>query len=155
MTTFDPGQFLNLEISEPTSRRTNLPIGDYTAVIGAVRAETWTGKPGSKNEGKMGVRYVVPLAVEVPPDVAAQTGITSPTITLTDSIMLDTTPEGALDMAKGRNGALRRYREAIDMNKPGDAFSAARMEGRVIRVKVGADLWNGEPVERVEGVSRA
>jgi hypothetical protein len=153
-TPFDPTAFLDVELSAPLVRRPPLPVGDYTAVVGEVRAETWTGRPGGKSEGKSGMKYVVPLAIEVPSAVVTQLGLTNPTLTLTDSIMLDLNEGGTIDTGPGKNSGLRRYRDALDMNKPGDAFSARKMQGRPIKVKIGHEVYNGEAVERIEGVTR-
>ena len=69
--------------------------------------------------------------------------------------MLDITPNGALDNAPGRNGGLRRYREACDLNKPGDSFSARQMTGKVVKVKITHELYLDEPVERISGVTKS
>lgn len=146
---FDPTAFLNVEIAEPTVRRPPVAPGDYLATIGEVTAKSWQ----SESKGTSGMRYVVPLKVEVPAD--QQPVIGTPTITLTDSIMLDLNEQGGLDLGVGRNGGLRRYREAVDMNKPGDVFSPAKMQGRMVKVKLTHDLYQGEIQERVGGVSKA
>ncbi len=154
MTLFDPNQFLDLEISTPLVRRPPLPVGDYIAVVGEVKAESWTGKPGGKAEGKSGMKYVVPLIIEVPPATQSQLGLTQSTLTLTDGIMLDITDQGTLDTGPGKNGNLRRYRDALDMNKPGETFRARAMQGRPIRVKITHEIYLGEAVERIDGVAR-
>jgi hypothetical protein len=153
-TPFDPAQFLDLEITEPSVRRPPLPVGDYVAIVGEIRAETWTGKPGGKAEGKSGMKYVVPLSIDVPPAVQQQLGLTQSTITLTDGIMLDLNEGGTIDTGPGKNGGLRRYRDALDMNKPGEVFRARAMQGRPIRVKIEHEIYQGEAVERIGGVAR-
>lgn len=145
---FDPNQFLDMELNQPSEKRPPLPVGDYNAVIGEVKAANW-----SKGE-KSGTRLVVPLAVEVPPAVADQLRLNSSTITLTDSIMLDVTESGTIDMAPGKNSRLRMYREALDMNKPGDVFSPRKMQGRPVRIKLGQEIYNDNLQERVEGIAR-
>ena len=57
-------------------------------------------------------------------------------------------------MGPGRNGGLRRYREACDLNKVGDTFSAAKMQGRLIKVKLTHELYQGEIQERIGGVAK-
>jgi hypothetical protein len=153
-TLFDPAQFLDIELSAPLVRRPPLPVGDYIAVVGEVRAESWAGKPGGTAEGKSGMKYTVPLAIEVPPAVQTQLGLTSSVITLTDGIMLDLNEGGTIDTGPGKNGGLRRYRDALDMNKPGESFSARKMQGRPIRVKIEHAIYQGEAVERIGGVAR-
>lgn len=149
MTQFDPNAFLNVEFAEPTVRRPPVAPGDYLATIGEITAKSWQ----SQEKGTSGMRYVVPLKVEVPAE--QQQAVGTPTITLTDSIMLDLNEQGGLDLGVGRNSGIRRYREAVDMNKPGDVFSPTKMTGRMIKVKITHDMYQGEVQERIAGVSKA
>ncbi len=149
---FDPSLFLDASISEPTVKRPPLPVGDYLGVIGEVTARNWTGK---KDPSKSGVAWDVPLTIEIPADIQESLGLTTGTLNFKDSIMLDITPSGTLDNAPGRNGGLRRYREACDMNKPGDSFSARAMTGKVIKVKITHELYNDEIMERISGVAKS
>ena len=151
MSQFDPNLFLDATLDEPTEKRPPLPIGDYTAVVGEVTARAWTGKA---DPTKSGIAWDVPLTIEVPADLQASMGL-PPNITLKDSVMLDLTPSGLIDNGVGKNRRLRIYREALDLNKPGDKFSARMMQGRILTVKVSHDLWEGQPVERVAGVALA
>ena len=151
MSQFDPNLFLDATLDEPTEKRPPLPIGDYTAVVGEVTARAWTGKA---DPTKSGIAWDVPLTIDVPADLQASMGL-PPNITLKDSVMLDLTPSGLIDNGVGKNRRLRIYREALDLNKPGDKFSARMMQGRILTVKVSHDLWEGQPVERVAGVALA
>ncbi len=90
----------------------------------------------------------------MPPATQSQLGLTQSTLTLTDGIMLDITDQGTLDTGPGKNGNLRRYRDALDMNKPGETFRARAMQGRPIRVKITHEIYLGEAVERIDGVAR-
>lgn len=152
---FDPNAFMNVEIDTPLVRRPPLPPGDYIATIGAVKAEQWTKKDDAT---KTGMRYVVPLTLEVPPEVQGKLGSADDpyptTVKLSDTIMLDLTDGGTLDNSVGKNGHLRRWREALDLNKKGDVFSPRKMEGRMVLVKLGHDLYMGEVQERVSSVTK-
>lgn len=148
---FDPMIFLDTTLTEPTEKRDVLPAGDYTAVIGEVTSRTWQGKA---DPTKSGVAFDVPLTIDVPAELQAEKGL-PPTITLKDSIMLDLTPSGSIDQAKGKNRGLRIYRDALDMNKPGDTFSPRKMQGQVVTVKITHEIYQDAPVERVSGVARA
>lgn len=148
---FDPQQFLDQETTEELAKRPPLPVGDYRATIGAVTCIPWQGV---KDPSKSGLKYVVPLKIVVPADTQQQLGLNQDTIQLTDGIMLDVTEGGALDYAPGKNSGLRRYREALDMNKKGEVFSARKMEGRMLTVRIKHDIWNGEIQERIDGVAR-
>jgi hypothetical protein len=152
MSSFDPQSFLDAQITEPTVKRPPLPVGDYTAVIGEITARAWQGKT---DPTKSGIAWDIPLSVEVPADVQAQLGLTTATITLKDSVMIDLTSEGMIDNGVGKNRRLRNYREATDLNKAGDVFSARKMVGTVIKVKVAHDVWEGEPIEKIAGVAKS
>lgn len=151
VSSFNPEAFLSAVLTEPTEKRIPLPIGDYIAQIGEVKPRTWTGKA---DPTKSGVAMDIPLFVDVPPEIAQQINSTGNVATLRDSLMLDLTDAGTLDNSPGRNRRLRNYREALDMNKPGDAFSFKAMEGKLIRIKISHELYDGAPVERIESVTK-
>lgn len=147
---FDPQAYLNITLDEPTEKRPPLPVGDYTAVIGEVKARRWQGR---EDPTKAGIAWDIPLAIDVPPGLQEAMSL-PPQITLSDSCMLDLTPNGMFDNSKGKNRRVRAYREALDLNKPGDKFGPAMMQGRVVTVKVEHEIYQNEPVERVRGVAR-
>ena len=148
---FDPALFLDVTMDAPTEKRDPLPIGDYTAVIGEVTSRAWQGKA---DPTKSGIALDVPLTLDVPAEIQASLGLGS-TLNLKDSIMLDLTDSGMIDNSKGKNRQLRNYREALDMNKPGDVFSPRKMQGQVITVKVTHEIYQDAPVERISGVTKA
>lgn len=152
MANFDPMQFVDMEITAPLERRPPLPVQDYVAIIGEVTCVPWQSKTDTS---KSGLRYVVPLSLQVPPDVKQSLNLSTDTVKLTDSIMLDLTEQGTIDLAPGRNNGLRKYREALGMNKPGEPFSARRMQGQPILVKLEHEMYQGEVQERVGGVAKA
>lgn len=147
---FDPTSFLDATMDAPSEKRPPLPVGDYTAVVGEVTARQWQSKDGSKS----GIAWDVPLSIEVPAEVQSATGIGA-NITLTDSVFLDLTDNGTINNAPGKNGRLRAYREAVDLNKAGDVFSARKMTGKVIRAAIKHELWNDNIQERIGAVTRA
>lgn len=152
VSSFDPASFLDATISEPSVKRPPLPVGDYTGVIGEVTARTWQGR---KDPSKSGIAWDIPITLEIPADAQVALGLTVSNVTLKDSIMLDLTEQGSIDNSPGRNTGLRRYREACDMNKPGDSFSARKMQGIVVKVKIDHEIYQDAPVERIAGVARA
>ena len=151
MSQFDPDSFLDATLSEPTVKRPPLPVGDYVGQIGEIKGREWKGV---SDPSKSGYAWDVPIVIQVPPEVQSALGLELATLTLRDSIMIDTTPQGTIDNSLGKNGQLRRYREATDMNKPGDSFSARKMQGAIVTVKIKHDLYQGEPVERIAGVTK-
>lgn len=149
---FNPEAFLDATLTEPTEKRPPLPVGDYTAILGEIKARAWQGKT---DPTKSGIAWDIPMEIQVPPDTQAALKLSQPTIKLTDSLLLDLTDGGLIDNSPGKNRRLRLYREALDMNKPGDTFSARRMTGGVVKVKISHELWDGAPVERIDGVIKA
>lgn len=150
MSQFDPNAFLHAEITEQSKKRPPLPVGDYVGVLGEGKIVQWT----SRDQSKSGFKYEAPVTVQVPAEVQSFLGLTTPTLTLTVGVMLDYTPQGTLDMAPGRNGGLRRFREALDMNREGEVFSFPKTWGKTVLVKIKHEEYQGEPVERVDGLAR-
>lgn len=153
MSTFDPSAFLDFTTTEESVKRPPIPVGDYTGVIGDVTAEPWLS---SKDHTKSGMKINVVIDLDLPGDVVENLNLNSPTLKVRDSIMLDLTAEGAIDMAAGKNGKLRKYREATNNNKKGSPFNARMLSGQVITVKVGHREYpegSGDYFENVEGIA--
>lgn len=150
---FDPQGFLDSATTEAFTKRPPLPVGDYISVIGEIQIKTGEIKKGERS-GQPYTALNVPLEVDLSgyPDAVQVVG--QPKVTLFHMVMLDTKPGGGLDNGPGKNNNLRRYREALDMNKPGEAFSPRMMQGRPIRVKVKHDIYEGELQERVDSISK-
>lgn len=149
--TFNPAQFVDMETEEVLVRRPPLNVGDYLAMIGEITCVPWQSKDGTKS----GLRYVVPLSLQVPLEEKARLGLNIDTIKLTDSIMLDQTENGSLDFSPGKNNQLRKYREALNMNQAGEKFSARKMQGQPVLVKLTHEIYEGEVQERIGGVAKA
>jgi hypothetical protein len=152
--TFDPALFLDATVAEPTVRRPPLPAGrEIVGVIQEVKSRSWRGK---EDPTKGGIAIDVPVKLDLtayPDLVQLVGGLTE--LTLSDSIMLDVTPQGGIDNAPGKNNKLRRYREALDLNKPGDTFSFRMMQGRMIKVKIGHRIVDGETYDQIDAVVKA
>lgn len=158
---FDASAFLDLPVDVPLVRRPPIPAADYIGAVKDVAVRQWTSKDkidDTTGRPKSGLAYDLKITVEVPEHIRASVGMTSPTLELTTGIMLDMTADGkGIDSAPGRNGALRRWREALDMNKPGELFRAREMVGKMLTVKVGHREYppgSGDFFEEVSNVSR-
>lgn len=152
MSNFDPAAFLDATTTEALVKRPPLPVGDYTAVVGEIVSRAWQGKADPTQSG---IAFDIPLAMEVPADVQASLGLSTATINLRDSIMVDLTAEGAIDYSVGKNRRLRMYREALNLNTAGQPFAPRMMTGGVLKVKLTHGVWEGEPIEKVSGVAKA
>lgn len=155
MSMFDAQSFLDAQIDGTLEKRDPLPTTrEYRAVIGELTSRNWQS---TKDPSKEGVAFDVPLTLDVPVDLQESGGL-PPTLTLKDGIMLDLTPAGAIDTAKGKNSKLRMYRDALDMNQPGVPFNPRSMTGRVVLVRIKHEEWpegSGNLQERPNGVARA
>lgn len=123
MSQFDPEAFLQSTMSEPLTKRPPINPGSYSAVIGEPKAKQWSKQDDATGEVKSGVVLNVPLTIDLPADEAARIG--QPKVTITGSVFLDMKDDGSLDTAPGKNRDLRMYREALNLNNPGDKFSYA------------------------------
>lgn len=151
---FDPNSFLDSTITEPSVKRPPLPAGQvFTGTIGEIKMRTWQGKT---DPTKSGITADIPIEIDLAPYPEAQKllgGLTK--ISVKDSIMLDTNEGGMIDNSPGKNSKLRRYRESLDMNKPGQAFSIRSMQGRLIGVKIKHREYEGELYDDVDSVVKA
>lgn len=154
---FDPQQFLDAQQDQPNVKRPPLPTvnparadGGYIAVIGEVKPDAGTIGKGERI-GQPWLSMIIPLSLEIPQQVQDQLGLKldKGTITLTDRAMIDLTPQGTIDNSVGRNRRQRMYRDAVDMNKPGDVFSWRKLTGQAVVVKVEHEIYLGEIQERI------
>lgn len=159
---FDPNLFLDAQTSEVNVKRPPLPTenpasadGCYTALIGPIKTDSGTIGKGERI-GQPWLSMLVPLQIEVPQQVQDQLGIKleKGTITLTDRVMIDLTPQNTIDNSVGRNRRQRQYRDALDMNKPGDVWSWRKAEGQVIKVKIVHEMYEGDIQERIGAILR-
>jgi len=156
MSQFDPQAFLDAQQNEVNTKRPPLPTdnpddtnGLYTAQIGEIKPASGIISKGDRT-GQPWLQMVVPLRIQVPASVQAL-GI-PPEITLTDRPMIDLTEQGSIDNSTGKNRGQRTYRDATGTNKPGEAFAWRMLQGKVVKVKVAHELYQGSVQERVASV---
>lgn len=152
MSQFDPEAFLDATLDAPLTKRPPVMPGSYTATIGEVKSRPWASRDGTKS----GMAYDVPLEVQL--DAAEAERVGQPSVIITDSVMLDLTVDGAIDVAPGKNRKLRAYREATGLNNPGDKFSARMLQGRSVKVIVKHDAakdGSDDIYERIGAVAKA
>lgn len=151
---FDPQAFLNMTTTDASVKRPPLTIGDYVGVIGEPTIRDWVSPKDPTKAGKA-VDFMISL--EVPPEEQARIGIDKSTLDIKDGFILDLTPAMGLDMAVGKNGGLRRYRDATGLNVPGQPFNIMMLQGKVIRVKIGHREYpegSQEFFEDIKGVAK-
>jgi len=59
-----------------------------------------------------------------------------------------------IDWSVGKNNRLRRLREALGMNVPGQTFSMRAMQGRMVRVKIKHVPYEGDILDDIDSVSK-
>lgn len=160
MSAFDPNAFLDAQTTEVNEKRppldTENPADDnglYTAVIGEITTASGIIGKGDR-KGQPWVSMVIPLKLEIPQQLQQEKGF-APNLTITDRVFLDLTPTGQIDNGPGKNRQQKNYREATDLNKPGEPFAWRMLTGRIVKVKVGHEMYNGEPQERIAAVLKA
>lgn len=150
---FDPNTFLHATTTEALTRRPPIPSGtQLVGTIGEITAAEWASKDGTKS----GMKFNVPIKFDLLayPEIHKVVGVDS--VQLSDTIMLDLTADKqGIDWSPGKNGGLRRYREALGMNTPGEPFSPFAMSGRLIRVEISHREYNNELYDEVKSVAKA
>ena len=129
--TFDPTTFLSQQTTEQMDTQFPLiPANEYPAVINKIDARQ---QPSTKDPSVtwtiLDVTYLIDDA-----NVKEVTGLPEPTIR--QSIFLDINEQGQLDSGVGKNVNLGRLREALGLNKPGEAFSFDQLVGQACIVSV-------------------
>lgn len=151
---FDPQNFLDAQITDANEKRPPVPTenpdtadGMYTALIGEIK-DTKSGTIGKGDRtGQPWLSVQVPLKLQIPASVQAL-GLPAE-FQLTDGVFIDLTPSGAVDNSKGKNVRQRIYRDATGTNVPGEPFSWRMLQGKVVKVKVTHETYNGGIVERI------
>lgn len=152
---FDPSLLLDSTTTEEAVRLPPLPVGDYIATIGEPKVRAWESKKeDAKNKGGYAVDIPVKVNLTEYPELASLMGNVEE-YSLSTSVFLDTNAGGNLDWGAGKNGGLRRWREALDMNRAGEPFSLRMMQGRRIKVKVKHDPYQGELYAKIDSVAKA
>ena len=127
MSTFNPDQFLNTETSDATSTSyTPIPEGEYPACVKEI-------KPRVTTSGKA-ILDVVWSIDDADGAIEAATGMKQATVR--QSVFLDLTDSGGLDMGKGKNVQLGKLRDALGQNTPGKSWRPGDLMGGVALVAV-------------------
>ncbi len=154
MSAFDANSFLDVSLDQPLLKRPPLPVGDYVGIFGDAETRPWVS---SKDPTKSGIAVDYPVTIDVPYDVQQSLGLDMPTIKLKYGVMLDLTPTGGIDQAPGKNGGLRRLREALDLNKPGVSFNLRQPTGKPARFKISHREYpegSGDLFEDIVGIAK-
>lgn len=153
---FDPAAYLDMPMDAPLIKRPPVKVGDYVSIIKEVIVRPWQSKDKTNEDGslKSGIAYDVIHTVEIPEEERVRTGLQNTSLELKRDFILDLLPSGGLDGAPGKNGWLRRYRDATDLNQPGVTFRASQLVGKMVTVKIGHREYQGDLYEEITGVAK-
>lgn len=155
---FDPTAYLEMSIDTPMEKRPPAPAGVYfPAEITGLSVAQWRSKDKvdeSTGNLKEGIRFDITLKVQFPADAKQQYGLTYSDLTITDGVMIDRNASGGIDTTPGKNNGLRKYREACDLNRPGEVFKPLQLVGRSVMVKFRHEEYQGNLQEKISDVIR-
>lgn len=145
---FDPNSFLDSEVKDANSTTTvPVPIGEYQGVVKDVSISSGT----SKDTGNPWARLNVVWTVE---DENVKALLGRKEVTTRQAFLLDITETGALDMGTGKNVRLGRLREALGLNEKGKAFSMRMLTGRMGKIAVKHETYEGVVRDLVDSVAK-
>lgn len=146
--TLNADEFLNMAVEGSSS--TELPIpepGEYRAVVTEVGARTFTFKKGDR-AGSEGMSLDVTWQID---DEAVKEALGyQPKIR--QSVLLDLTPSGGLDMGKGKNVTLGRLRDALGQNQDGRPWAPNMLNGQVAVVNLQHRIDGDKVYADIKGV---
>ena len=155
MSAFDANSFLDYTMDAPLVKRPPLPVGEYVGVVKEPKARTWVSP---NDPTKSGIAFDYMIEVDVPESYRERTGFESPTLQIKYGVMADVAPDGkSLDMGVGKNGGLRKLREAVDLNKPGDSFNPRAVAGRPVRLLISHREYpegSGDFFEEIKSIAK-
>ena len=128
------------------------PPGEFIAIAGKPEIKDFEYKSGDR-AGETGYRMVIKWDVQ---DEEARKAVDREKLSVTQSILLDLTPDGAgLDMGKGKNIGLGQIRTALGQNTPGAAWSPAMIEGQPATIKVKSGVYQDRVTAEIQAVTAA
>lgn len=141
---FDEDAFMSsTSEGEMSTEFTPVPVGEWQAVVKKIGTRSGEGEKGSW--AMLDVTWAIDNA-----EVTEVTGMENPSVR--QSIFLDISESGGLDLGKGKNIGLGRLREALGQNT-GAAWSPSMLEGCVATVMVDHRLFEGRTFADVKNVS--
>jgi hypothetical protein len=148
---FDASTLLNTDINDAGSTDfVPIPTGEYIGIIKSIDAKEVvsqkSGTPMTYHFFEVG--YTIDDA-----NVRDITGMIEPRAR--QSMILDFTEAGALDMGKGKNVQLNRLRDACAQNVPGKPWNFNMLVGQAVRVTIKHRFADdGQIFAEVKGVAK-
>jgi hypothetical protein len=146
--TFDADSFLQASVVGANDTKIiPCPIGEFPGIVSKISPRQWQSKDGTQTGVALDVFWMVE-------DAGAKAATGRDEVIVKQGIMLDTTPQGGLDMSQGKNVALGRLREAVGKNDPSQPFSFAMLPGLMAKVSVAHREYNGDTFAEVKLVTK-
>jgi hypothetical protein len=123
---FDPESFLNTDVQgEVSTVYTPIPAGEFPGVIDDVSAKEVVSTKNGNTYHFLEVRYTIDSE-----EVRSATGMDSPKAR--QSMILDFTEAGTLDLGKGKNVNLGKLLEATGLNNPAKPWNFQMLVGKAV-----------------------
>lgn len=127
---FDPETLLGSETQGAMSTEyTPIPIGEYVGIIKDLNVKQVVSQKNGETYNFFEIKYAIDDQ-----EVAEITGMTEPVAR--QSMILDITPGGTLDLGKGKNVQLGRLRAACKQNDPSKPWSFEMLRGQTVKVSI-------------------
>lgn len=127
---FDAETLLNSDVQGAASTEyVAIPEGEYVGIINKIDAKSVTSKKDGKEYNFFEVTYIVDDE-----KVREITGMDEPRAR--QSMILDFTDAGTLDLGKGKNVPLGRLRDACNQNDPSKSWNFQMLVGQAVKVNV-------------------
>lgn len=131
---FNPEQFMEAAIQGANDTKiTPCPVGEWHGQVEKVEAKAQPINNGER-AGEVLAKFLVYWEI-MDEEPRRQTGREK--VRVRQEILLDLTDEGMIDMGKGKNVRLGKFREAVGLNDPNVAFNPMQSVGRTGVVVVG------------------
>ena len=106
---FDANALMHAQIEEASSTEfVPPPEGEFTGIAGDAEINEWKSRDGEKQGLRLDIKWEID-------DAGVKQLLERDKVTVKQSIMLDLTESGGLDMGKGKNVNLGRLRSALDL----------------------------------------
>jgi len=149
---FDAETFLNTDVSGSMSTEfVPIPAKEMVGIIDKMSAKEVTAKDGS---GKT-YRFLELMYICDDDEAREVTGLDQPRVK--QSVGLDFTDEGGLDLGKGKNVMLGKLRDACGQNDPSKPWNFNMLLGQTVKISVkhrSADDGSGQIYSEVKGVAK-
>lgn len=127
---FDPDVFLSIQVDKALDTRvTPVPEGVYPGVIDEVKPKIITGK-------ETGIEYLLFEIFWLIDDPKVKEATGRDRVRSRQSVFIDRTPQGSLDISKGKNVQLGKLREAVHQNVSGQPWAPSMLIGAAARISV-------------------